>query len=66
MISVQFRTANRNSRLPIALFALLILGALSGCGGGWQPDPRDTPRSPTRSGTEGSGFTGPGDSRTNL
>jgi hypothetical protein len=44
----------------------LSLGLLAGCGGGWQPDPRDTPRSSTRSGIEGSGLTGPDDSRTNL
>jgi hypothetical protein len=47
----------------LVLIAALSLGILSGCGGAWQPDPRDRPQSPARSGIEGSGITGPNDSR---
>lgn len=58
--------AKRNRRGLFVLIAGLSLGLLSGCGGGWQPDPRDRPQSPARSGIEGSGLTGPDDSNANL
>jgi len=41
---------------------LLTLILLSGCGGGWQGD-HDTHQDQIRPGTEGSGLTGPSDSR---
>lgn len=53
-------------RAVFVLIACLSLGLLSGCGGGWQPDPRDAPKSPARSSIEGSGLTGPEDSRIDL
>gem|GEM_PF-4994837 len=62
----KFAAANPKRRAVFVLIACWSLGLLSGCGGGWQPDPRDLPHSPARSGIEGSGLTGPEDSRTNL
>lgn len=61
MIFPEFGAAKRNLRTLLVLIAGLSL--LNGCGGGWQPDPRDMPKSPARSGIEGSGLTGPDDSR---
>ena len=59
------RDATKRTRRALLLFvAGLSLGLLSGCGGGWQPDPRDAPHNPARSGIEGSGITGPEESRT--
>jgi hypothetical protein len=66
MSSAEFAAANPKSRAAFVLIACLSLGLLGGCGGGWQPDPRDKPQSPAGSGIEGSGLTGPEDSRTNL
>jgi len=65
MISAQSGTANRNSRAAAALVAFLILGILSGCGGGWQPDGPDPTRPPA---AEGSGVYSPSteDSRISL
>lgn len=59
-------TTRRTSRTLLVLVAGLGLGLLSGCGGAWQPDPRDAPQSPARSGVEGSGIIGPEESRTNI
>lgn len=66
MIFTALDAAKRKRRALFVLIAGLCLGLLSGCGGGWQPDPRDMPQSPARSGLEGSGLTGPEESRTNL
>ena len=68
MTSTKLETAKRNCRAVLVLITSLSLGILSGCGGGWQPDPRDMPQSPARSGIEGSGLNGPvmEDSRTHL
>jgi hypothetical protein len=66
MIFTELDAAKRNRCALFVLIAGLGLGLLSGCGGGWQPDPRDMPQSPARSGIEGSGLTGPEDSRTRL
>jgi hypothetical protein len=62
----EFTAANSKIGPGFVLIACLSVGLLSGCGAGWQPDPRDAPKSPARSGIEGSGLTGPGDSTTNL
>jgi hypothetical protein len=62
----KFAAVNPKRRAVFVLMACLSLGLLGGCGGGWQPDPRDKPQSPARSGIEGSGLIGPEDSRTNL
>jgi hypothetical protein len=64
MIFTEFDPEKRNKRMLFVLIAGLSLSLLSGCGGAWQPDPRDAPHSPARSGIEGSGLTGPEDSRT--
>lgn len=61
MIFTESDAAKRNRRVLFVLMAVLSLGLLSGCGGAWQPDPRDAPHNP--SGIEGSGITGPEDSR---
>lgn len=66
MIFTEVDAAKQNRCGLFGLIVGLSLGLLSGCGGGWQPDPRDVPQSPTRSGIEGSGLTGPEDSRTHL
>jgi hypothetical protein len=66
MSFVEFTAANSKIRAALVLIACLSLGLLSGCGGGWQPDPRDAPKSPARSSVEESGLTGPEDSRINL
>jgi hypothetical protein len=66
MIFTELDAEKRNRRALLVLTAGLSLGLLSGCGGAWQPDPRDMPQSPARSGVEGSGLTGPEDSRTHL
>ena len=66
MSFAEFTAANSKFRAAFVLIACLSLGLLSGCGAGWQPDPRDAPKSPARSSIEGSGLTGPEDSRTNL
>jgi hypothetical protein len=66
MIFTELDAEKRNSRPLLVLIAGLSLGLLSGCGGAWQPDPRDMPQSPARSGVEGSGITGPEESRTRL
>ena len=66
MIFTELDAEKRNSRPLLVLIAGLSLGLLSGCGGAWQPDPRDMPQSPARSGIEGSGITGPEESRTRL
>jgi hypothetical protein len=66
MIFTEIDAETRNRRTLFVLIAGLSLGFLSGCGGAWQPDPRDMPQSPARSGIEGSGITGPEESRTNL
>lgn len=63
MIFTELHPAKRKRRTLLVLIAGLSLGLLSGCGGAWQPDPRDMPKSPARSGIEGSGLTGPEDSR---
>jgi hypothetical protein len=63
MIFSEFDAEKRNRRTLFVLIAVLSLGLLSGCGSGWQPDPRDRPQSPARSGIEASGLTGPEDSR---
>ena len=67
-MSFSFDLSNRNYRAARMFIALLSLELLNGCGGGWQPDPRDLPQSPARSGVEGSGLNGPltEDSRTHL
>jgi hypothetical protein len=66
MSVAEFTAANPKIRAGFVLIACLSLGLLSGCGGGWQPDPRDAPKTPARSGIEESGLTGPEDSRINL
>jgi hypothetical protein len=66
MIFTELDTAMRYRHALFVLIAGISLGLLSGCGAGWQPDPRDAPKSPARSSIEGSGLTGPEDSRTNL
>jgi hypothetical protein len=66
MSFAEFAAANPKSRAVVILVACLSLGILGGCGGGWQPDPRDAPKTPARSGIEGSGLTGPDDPTTNL
>jgi hypothetical protein len=65
MIFTKLDTDTRNRRTRFVLMPVLSLVLLSGCGGAWQPDPRDMPQSPARSGIEGSGITGPEESRTN-
>ncbi|PYJ07098.1 MAG: hypothetical protein DMF06_16690 [Verrucomicrobia bacterium] len=62
----KFAAVTFRSRAVLALFACVSMGLLGGCGGAWQPDPRDAPKTPARSGIEGSGLTGPEDSRTKL
>ena len=57
-----FDLGKRNRRVLFVLSASLSLGLLSGCGGAWQPDPRDMPKSPAASSTEASGIKGPEDS----
>ena len=47
-------------------FVILNLSFLTGCGGGWQPDPREMSQSPARSGIEDSGIPGPEDSGPRL
>jgi hypothetical protein len=66
MTLTELGAEKRNGRPLLVLIAGLSLGLLSGCGGAWQPDPRDMPQSPARSGIEGSGITGPEESRTRL
>jgi len=66
MIFTELDRAMRSRRLLFGLIAGVSLGLLSGCGGGWQPDPRDKPQSPARSGIEGSGLTGPDEAGSNL
>lgn len=66
LIFKELDVARRSRRALLVLIAGLGLGLLSGCGGGWQPDPRDKPQSPARSGIEGSGLPGPEDSGTHL
>lgn len=66
MIFTELDAEKRNGRPLLVLIAGLSLGLLSGCGGAWQPDPRDMPQSPARSGIEGSGITGPEESRTRM
>jgi hypothetical protein len=63
MIFTKFESGTRNRRTLFLLIAGLSLAFLSGCGSGWQPDPRDAPKSPARSSIEASGLTGPEDSR---
>ncbi len=63
MIITELDAKKRTRRTLFVLLAGLSLGLLTGCGAGWQPDPRDRPQSPARSGIEGSGLTGPNDSR---
>jgi hypothetical protein len=63
MIFTEPDVAKRNRRVLLVLIAGLSLGLLSGCGGAWQPDPRNMPQSPARSSVETSGITGPEDSR---
>lgn len=65
MIFTELEVEKRNRGTLFVLMAVLSLGFFGGCGGGWQPDPRDMPRSPMQSGVEGSGITGPEESRTN-
>jgi hypothetical protein len=66
MIVPEFDAAKRKRPTLLVLIASLSLGLLSGCGGAWQPDPRDMPKSPAQSGVDGSGLTGPDDSRMYL
>jgi hypothetical protein len=68
MAFTEIDVEKRNGRPLLVLIAGLSLGLLSGCGGAWQPDPRDMPPSPMQSGVEGSGLNGPmmEDSRTHL
>jgi hypothetical protein len=68
MTSIELAAANRKCRVAFVLIAFLGLWAFSGCGGGWQPAPRDLPKTPSRFGTEESGLNGPmmEDSRTHL
>ena len=68
MTSAELSSVNRNVRAALVLITFVGLGALSGCGAGWQPDPRDMPRDQMQSGIEGSGLNGPSveDSRTHL
>jgi hypothetical protein len=63
IIFTEFDAAKRNRRVLFVLIAALSLAFLTGCGGAWQPDPRDGPQSPARSSVESSGITGPDDSR---
>ena len=63
IIFTKFDLGKRNRRVLLLLIAGLIMGSLSGCGGAWQPDPRDLPKSPAASGVESSGITGPEDFR---
>jgi hypothetical protein len=66
-ITAELDAANRNCRVAFVLITFLSLGILGGCGGGWQPDPRDMPHDQMQSGIEGSGLNGPmEDSRTHL
>lgn len=64
MISAQSGTAYRNRRTAVTLIAILALGALSGCGGAWQPDRPDL----TGPSVEGTGVYRPStdDSRISL
>jgi hypothetical protein len=66
MIFTELDAEKRKSRPLLVLIAGLSLGLLSGCGGAWQPDPSQMPQSPARSGIEGSGITGPEESRTRM
>jgi hypothetical protein len=66
MSFAEFTAATPKIRAAFVLIACLSVGLLSGCGAGWQPDPRDAPKTPARSSIEESGLTGPEDSRTNL
>lgn len=68
MTSAELSAANRNVRAALMLITFVSLGAFSGCGGGWQPDPRDMPHDQMKSDIEGSGLNGPvmEDSRTHL
>jgi hypothetical protein len=63
IIFTEFDAAKRKQCALFALIAGLSLAFLTGCGGAWQPDPRDGPQSPARSSVESSGITGPNDSR---
>jgi hypothetical protein len=67
MSSARTEVANRNYRAAFVIITFLSLELLSGCGGGWQPDPRDMPHDQMKSGIEGSGLNGPmEDSSTHL
>ena len=68
MTSAELDAANRSVRAVLMLITFVSLGTLSGCGGGWQPDPRDMPHDQMKSDIEGSGLNGPvmEDSRTHL
>ena len=62
MIFTEPDAAKRNRSVLFVFIASLSLGLLSGCGGAWQPDSRDMPKSPAASSTEASGIKGPEDS----
>jgi len=49
----------------VVVITFLTIGLLSGCGGGWQAD-HDVHQDQIRPGVDGSGLTGPDDSRTRL
>jgi hypothetical protein len=68
MIFTKLDAMNRKRRVVFALVVCLSLGFFGGCGGAWQPDPRDRPHDQTLSGVEGSGLNGPmmEDSRTHF
>src|SRR5438477_7427162 len=59
MAFAELSSVNQNVRAILMLITFAGLGALGGCGGGWQPGPRDKPHDQMRSGIEGSGLNGP-------